>query len=214
MDVLANIVARVPVSGYEIMARCRSCYRSNLFLIEQTNHTLNIDNYSDGSYINNAFKLIESILVVPNTDVCPDYVPVNVKNLFDEGAKCMAVQCYDASGTMFRKVLDASTRQLLPDQPEDEDKSHPNFIAWKTRKDLGLRLAWLFNNGKLPENLRDLATCVREDGNDAAHDVAGIGSDEAEDLRDFTILILESLYTVPGQIAENKRRRESRRQGG
>ena len=37
------------------------------------------------------------------------------------------------------------------------------------RRNLGLRLPWLFDHGVLPESLREISTCVREDGNDSAH---------------------------------------------
>jgi len=112
---------------------------------------------------------------------------------------------------MYRKVLDACTRPMLPPQPEPEDKAHPDYIAWKVRKDLKLRLEWLFDHGKLPTTLKEIAECVREDGNDAAHAVEGIDEAEARDLEDFTVVFLETLFTLPGQIEENKRRRAERR---
>lgn len=196
----------------EAMSWCRHCFQSTLFLIRQTNFSNNLNGLK-GHPINNAFSVVNAVLIIPTSEPCPEFVPEDIKGLFDEGTKCMAVQCYDASGTMFRKVLDAATRKLLPHQPENEDKSNPDYIAWKVRKDLKLRLDWLFEHGKLADGLRDLATCVREDGNDAAHDLSGIGKDEAADLRDFTVMILETLYTIPGQIVENKRRREARREG-
>ena len=100
---------------------------------------------------------------------------------------------------------------MLPAQPDDKDQ--PNYIPWKIRKDVALRLNWLFDRGLLPEGLRDLASCVREDGNDAAHDLHGIDEAEARDLEDFTIVVLEALYTLPGQIEANKARRTARRAG-
>ena len=112
---------------------------------------------------------------------------------------------------MFRKVVDKATRDMLPPQPEDEDKNHPDFIAWKVRKDLKLRLEWLVGHGKIPATLEPLLESVREDGNDAAH--ATIGKEEAEDLLDFTVVLLETLFTLPGQIEANRARREARRQG-
>lgn len=142
---------------------------------------------------------------------CPDYVPENVATIFKEAAECLALGFFDSSGTMYRKVLDACTKPLLPPQPQPEEKAHPDFIAWKVRKDLKLRLDWLFDKGRLPSTLKEIAECVREDGNDAAHAVEGIDKDEALDLQDFTVVFLETLYTLPGQIEENKRRRAARR---
>jgi len=39
----------------------------------------------------------------------------------------------------------------------------------KTRRDLGLRLPWLFNNNKLPVDLGELSAAIWEDRNDGAH---------------------------------------------
>jgi hypothetical protein len=112
---------------------------------------------------------------------------------------------------MFRKVLDASTRTMIVGEPQSLDKSDPDYISWKTYKDLGLRLEWLFDRKRLPESLKPLATCVHQDGNDAAHAIIGIGELEAADLADFTVDFLDTVYTRPGRLAESERRRAERR---
>lgn len=155
--------------------------------------------------------MVEPVIAIGQAAPCPDYVSPEVRTIFDEGARCLAMGCHDASGTMFRKVVDKTTRDMLPSQPENEDKSHADYIAWKVRKDLKLRLEWLLKHGKIPANLEPLLDSVREDGNDAAH--ANIGKEEAEDLLDFTVVLLETLFTLPGQIEANRVRREARRQG-
>lgn len=80
----------------------------------------------------------------------------------------------------------------------------------KTRHDLGLRLPWLFDNGILPDGLRGLSTCIREDGNDGAHQ-GTLTREDAEDLLDFTIALLERLFTEPKRLEQAKERRERRR---
>jgi hypothetical protein len=67
----------------------------------------------------------------------------------------------------------------------------------KTRRDLGLRLPWLFERGILPSDLRDLSSCIREDGNDGAHQ-GTLTKEEAGDLLDFTNALLAQL----SQLAE------------
>jgi hypothetical protein len=52
----------------------------------------------------------------------------------------------------------------------------------------------------LPEALRDLSSCVKEDGNDGAH-AGTLTKEDAEDLLDFTTALLERLYTEPKQLA-------------
>ena len=76
----------------------------------------------------------------------------------------MVTNCPDAAGAMFRLVVDLTTRPLLP--PEGGDA--PGLTS-KVRRDLGLRLPWLFDNGLLPRELRELSHCIREDDNNGAH---------------------------------------------
>jgi Domain of unknown function (DUF4145) len=80
----------------------------------------------------------------------------------------------------------------------------------KTRRDLGLRLAWLFDNRILPSDLRELAKCIREDANDGAH-VGNLTKEDAEDLLDFTTALLERLITEPKRLALAEERRRARR---
>ena len=118
----------------------------------------------------------------------PEHLPPALKNSFNEGAACLVIGCANAAAAMFRLCLDLTTRPLLP-APEDTTKPQPNS---KTRRDLGLRLPWLFDNGMLPPDFRELAKCVREDGNDGAH-VGNLTKQDAEDLLDFTATLLERL---------------------
>lgn len=103
---------------------------------------------------------------------------------------------------MYRLCLDYATKELLP--PEGEDPNN------KIRRSLGLRMSWMFEHGKLPLALKDLAECVKDDGNDGAHE--GILDQAAAlDLEDFTYLLLERLYTEKERLAEAKKRREARK---
>src|SRR5258708_6245693 len=109
---------------------------------------------------------------------------------------------------MFRLCVDLTTRPLLP-APEDTTTPQPNS---KQRRDLGLRLTWLFDNGKLPSDLRELARCIREDANDGAH-VGNLTKEDAEDLLDFTTALLERLIiiTEPKKLELAEARRKDRR---
>ncbi len=106
-------------------------------------------------------------------------------------------------------MLDATTRDLLPTPVE---KGNPNYIGEKARRDLGLRLPELFRRGLIPLRLEEISGCIKEDGNDATHAQEGIAQADTEDMQDFTILMLEERYTLPGQIEQNKQRRKERRE--
>ncbi|MEO9303158.1 DUF4145 domain-containing protein [Acinetobacter pittii] len=46
----------------------------------------------------------------------------------------------------------------------------------------------------MADDLEELSRCIKDDGNDAAHD-GTIGETEANDLLDFTYELLERVYT-------------------
>ena len=130
-------------------------------------------------------------------------MPDEINSVFREGATCLKVDCWNAAGTMFRLCIDLVTKGLLP----EGEVELPNQ---RTRRNLGLRLPWLFDNHLLPEGLRELSTCVREDGNDGAH-AGTLTKKDAEDLLDFTRILLERMYTEPERVRLAAERRRQRR---
>jgi hypothetical protein len=104
---------------------------------------------------------------------------------------------------MFRLCIDLATRPLLPEEELDG-------LTRKIRRDLGLRLPWLFDNSKLPSDLRELSSCIKDDGNDGAH-AGTLKKEDAEDLLEFASAFLERLYTEPEKLRLAKERRDDRR---
>lgn len=133
----------------------------------------------------------------------PEHIPENICSIFAEGATCLSVDCFNAAGTMFRLCVGLSTSGLLPEQDI-------NGLNAKIRRSLGLRLTWLLDHGLLPEALRDLSHCIKEDGNDGAH-AGTLNRADAEDLLDFTTALLERLYTEPHRLELANARRAARR---
>jgi hypothetical protein len=193
---------------YEVFSVCRGCHLSTTFLVSQKDiklkQALDANGLLNFKSLNDCVRVERYICIQDiNAQKAPDHVPNNIKGAFGEGSTCVSVQCWNAAGTMFRLCVDLATRSLLP--PEADPG--PNK---RTRRDLGLRLPWLFDNGKLPEDLRDLSACIREDGNDGAH--AGLlGKEDAEDLCEFTVALLERLYTQPERLKLAEARRVERR---
>jgi hypothetical protein len=134
----------------------------------------------------------------------PDHIPDDLREAFAEGSACLSIECWNAAGAMFRLCLDLATRPLLP------AADSPNTPAAKVRRDLGLRLAWLFDNGLLPKQLQEFARNIREDGNDGAH-AGTLKKEDAADLLDFTTAVLERLYSEPERLRLAEDRRKSRR---
>ena len=195
---------------YEIFCVCRHCNHSTIFrasdqgidkkeLVQKLGGLPSVN----GS-INNLVHLEGFISLKDAAGIePPEHLPEDVRAAFVEGATCKAVQCHNAAGTMFRLCIDLATLPLLPEADEEG-------LNRKVRRDLGLRLPWLFDHDKLPQGLRDLSTCVKEDGNDGAH-VGTLGPEDAEDLLDFTLALLERMFTERHRLELAKKRREDRR---
>jgi hypothetical protein len=194
---------------YEAFCICRECDRSTVFsiaMLEYEDRTL-FEKTSPAkldSSLNAHFK-IEGFISLKDFGATkpPDHVPELVGTAFREGATSVVTGCWNAAGAMFRLAIDLATKPLLPSEEVPG-------LNGKTRRDLGLRLPWLFDNGRLPEDLRQLSSCVRDDGNEAAH-AGTLTAVEAQDLLNFTIALLERIFTEPERLRLAKERREQRR---
>lgn len=197
---------------YETFCVCGNCNRSTVFLIAMRDPKTEVALKNSGGligFVGSLNKLVSSKGFIStkdrDTQPAPEYLPDNIRAAFEEGAKCMAVGCFNAAGTMFRLSVDMTTKDKLPGGEVDG-------LNYKTRRDLGLRLPWLFDNGYLPDDLRDLSHCVKEDGNDGAHQ-GTLSKEDALDLLDFTEALLKRIYTEPERLRLAKERREQRRAG-
>lgn len=195
---------------YEAFCVCRHCGRSTVFVLSQ-NTTADTKIVHENGLLNltgsvNGYMDIEGCITLKDfgAQSPPEHLPEDIKVVFEEGAKCLAVDCYNAAGTMFRLCLDLATRSKLPSEEIEG-------LNAKTRRTLGLRLPWMFDHGLLPEALKELSSCVKDDGNDGAH-AGTLGKPDAEDLLEFTVALLERLYTEPEQLRLAKLRREKRHQ--
>jgi hypothetical protein len=194
---------------YEAFCVCRHCHRSTVFVLSQS-----VDSDKEVVHQAGLTRLQGSVNDYMNVeryislkDVAstppPEHLPAPIESAFMEGAICLAVSCYNAAATMFRLCLDIATRSLLPE-------GEAPGLNPKTRRDLGLRLPWLFDNGLLPLDLRDLSTSVKEEGNEGAH-IGSLTDADAEDILDFTVALLERMYTEPERIRLAADRRAQRR---
>jgi hypothetical protein len=197
---------------YEAFCVCRHCGRGTIFFLADAGidegkiiRKLGLANVEGA--VNHLVRVEDFVSQKDEAGVPPpEHTPKEIAAVFWEGATCLAVRCFNAAGTMFRLCVDLATRPLLPPQGDADGPSA------KIRRDLGLRLPWLFDHGLLPTELRELSTCIREDGNDGAHQ-GTLGKADAADLLDFTTSLLERLYTEPERLRLARERRDKRREG-
>lgn len=194
---------------YEAFCVCRHCSNSTVFVLAQSDIKFEeaIEKFGlprlPGS-VNDFFSVERYISQHDRASLePPEHVPEEIGAIFKEGAKCLTIDCCNAAGTMFRLCVDMASTALLPATDLDGLNS-------KIRRSLGLRLVWLFDNKVLPESLRELSHCIKEDGNDGAH-AGTLTKPDAEDLLDFTVALLERLYTEPRRLEIAKERRNARR---
>ncbi|MCA7832540.1 DUF4145 domain-containing protein [Escherichia coli] len=195
---------RETVKVYELYCICRECVRGTIFLAYPKGQQKSFDgiDWRSGFNFNSMGEILGAITPADlKTNPPPEFLPDKINEIFNEGAKCLSVGCYNASATMFRLCLDIATKELLP--PEGQEPAN------RIRRSLGLRLDWLFDSQRLPEAMRELAECVKDDGNDGAHDGL-LDKTSADDLEDFTYILLERLYTEKSRLEEAKIRRQKR----
>lgn len=194
---------------YEAFCVCRHCGRSTVFVLSDRDiGAARAINAAGITKLPGSINyLVETERYISVRDALsiqpPNHVPEIVCAVFTEGATCLSVGCFNAAAAMFRLCVDLASKEALPEKDE-------NGLNQKIRRNLGLRLPWLFDRGILPGALRDLSHCIKEDGNDGAHE-GTLTKEDAEDLLDFTTALLERLYTEPERLRLAKERRNARR---
>jgi hypothetical protein len=194
---------------FEAFCVCRHCGRSTVFILSQKSEpTLDYLHETPLSSVPgsvNQYAEVEGFVSHKDTAASPppEHLPPDIDAAFREGATCMATGCFNAGATMFRLCIDHATRAFLPADNVDG-------LTQNIRRSLGLRLGWLFDHHKLPDGLKELSQCIKEDGNDGAH-AGTLKEEDAEDIEDFTFELLERLYTEPQRLALAKQRRDDRR---
>lgn len=194
-------------SWLEVYCVCGHCHKSVIFVVSQKHSgpDFSLDNSLTGhkGYIND---VVDYTGYINLKDLAqqqpPEHLPDGIALAFKEAATCKSVQCWNASGAMYRACIDLATKPLMPPEGEEPNKS--------IRRSLGLRLKWLFENGKLPMALEGLSHAIQQDGNDGVHDV-NLKEVEVEDIADFTFEMLETLFTIPGRLKLAQERRDQRR---
>jgi hypothetical protein len=197
---------------HEAFCQCRHCGRTSTFVLAESDPKVGdvirkhgLEGYPGAV---NGLVDIKGIISIKDTGarISPEHLPKRIEAAFDEGARCLVIRCPNAASAMFRLCVDLATIKLVPAEAE----GGPDSV---TRRNLARRLGWLFEKGLLPEGLRELSTCIREDGNDGAH-VGNLKVEDAEDIGDFLEALLDRLFTEPERLRLAKERREARRAQG
>jgi hypothetical protein len=119
----------------------------------------------------------------------PEHAPDHIGNYYRQAARNLQRGDYDAAGMMCRKVLESTTRNL-----------------GETSGNLYQRIEVLAAKHEITPAMKEWAHAIRLDGNEAAHDDDPMEKDAAQDLLNFTELLLMYAYTLPGMLARRRER--------
>lgn len=213
-DILADVYVQTRFDWqhlHEVTSLGRRCNRPSIMLVKLQQSSLKGSFGINGSitridtYIEQAFSFER---VISKADFAakdtPEYLPEDIDRAFKEGTRCLAIGCHNAAAAMFRLCLDLATKSRLPNEGTE---GGPNNHQ---RRYLAPRLEWLFEQKRLPEDLQELSTAVKDYGNDGAHD-GTLDDNEADDLYDFAYAVLDRLYTQPERVSQMRARRDERR---
>lgn len=200
--------------SFYVLGICGHCQKPTIFLIYKNFlTTYNIGNAEltdcieiltkpKDKNILKHFTLYKKIIPPPQNILyqCPKHVPENIKNTFEEAAQCYSYDLSRASLSMLRTCLDLTTKQLLPEYNDKE-------------KSLFKRIEILSNQGLIRPRLKQIASEIRIDGNNATHD--GYANQESlKAIFRFTIFLLRELFTDPIEMETNEERRNQRQEQG
>ncbi len=196
---------------FEAYCLCRHCKGGTIFLLEQVHAAPSFDSQTLTKGIHTHTGSISRLVRIERyisiqdeaAESPPQHIPPSISAAFREASTCLTVGCYNAAASMYRLCIDHATWGLLPELGVDG-------LTASTRRSLGFRLAWLFDSARLPEALRELSEAIKEDGNDGAHE-GNLTKADAEDMRDFTVALLERLFTEPRRLELARERRAARR---
>lgn len=105
-------------------------------------------------------------------------LPEKVSTIYNEIRECYSIGAFTSIGLLGRKLL----MHVAVQEGAEEDK---NFVFY---------VNYLNDNGYVPKKSKHLLEFLRNQGNDANHDVIVLKKDEAEKIISFIELILTFMY--------------------
>lgn len=131
--------------------------------------------------------IIIDIYPEPTQPIAPAHLPSNVEGYFNQATHNIKIGP-DAAGAMFRKCLDVGLKKIDP----DGKGNLVNRIDAAAEKQL------------ITPDLAGWSHHIRLEGNDASHDEDPYTPEEAQELYDFTDLVLRYLFTLPEEVKQKR----------
>jgi len=178
---------------YELFMVCNVCRKGSIYEGQPREDPLRPGlNLVD----TNRYFSDDPIFIVPESFSLSEDIPERIRDLFDQAAKCRQLGAFDASGAMFRKTIDVSTRVIY--------SINPKLFGRNPADAARARIKALHDLGVIEEDIWELADVALVDGNDATHDIDPYTAGEAEALEELTKDLLDRLFVRPARVARVK----------
>jgi hypothetical protein len=111
-------------------------------------------------------------------------MPTEVGSLYDEARRCMSVSAYTAAVLLCRKLL----MHIAVEKGAEEGKPFIEYVEY------------LSNKGYVPPDGKGWVDHIRDKGNEANHEIAEVGIEDAKDLISFSEMLLRFVFELPSRI--------------
>ena len=114
------------------------------------------------------------------------FLPPDIEQLYNEARNCISVNAYTSTVLSCRKML----MNISVSKGAKEGKTFASYITF------------LEENHYTPPNSHEWVDHIRKKGNEATHEIPSISGPDAEELLEFTEMLLRFVYEMPGKMME------------
>lgn len=141
-----------------------------------------------GDVTDHGWELFSYWPEVPKPQI-PENIPPDVERIYLQAERNFPIEGNEeAAGTMYRKALDIGLKRI--------DSALSGTLAARIKK--------LSDCGKVTPEIATWSDCIRDIGNDAAHEDEPITRQELDDLRNFSDAVLRYLFSLPGMVRKRR----------
>jgi len=189
------------LDGATMGFRCPECFNFSLFELARIKgngvRANDLGDYIESSQVYTITKeFFEIRLVRYPPEIFSDMpldLPESVERAYRQAERNRVLpDCEEVAAMAYRRSIENAIKE-----------THPN-----SKGDLIKRIQSLGDSGDLPKAMVDWAHKVRITGNDGAHELEGVSTDDVDAVRNFADAFLRYLITFPAMVA---RRREQQK---
>ena len=114
-----------------------------------------------------------------------EHLPAEIQPLYDEARRCVGIAAYTAAVMLCRKLL----MHIAVEKGAGENQSFKAYVDY------------LDSNGYLPPDSKDWVNHIRNQGNEANHEILLKAEGDATELIEFIEMITKFIYEFPVRVS-------------